>query len=184
MLKVQHLLLLSGILLHLLELLETRAKDVVANPAKDGHESTEDGDAGVEVSELHGLGGGVSGLRHTHEGSGRKAADTSSETLALGVLLLHVVELVKAGLQDVERYPSQSRSKDDQENERPAVHGSQLGDFSRGGVRLLSSEGESAREGEGGSLLYRRYGKSLGMSRGLVEGRERSIERHHAKVTV
>jgi hypothetical protein len=32
--------------------------------------------------------------------------------------------------------------------------------------------------------LYTTYGNSLGVSRGLVKGRERSIDRHHAKVTV
>ena len=56
--------------LHVLELVETGAEDVVRHPAEHGHERAEDDDARVEASSLHELGGSVSLL-----GMPRRAAE-------------------------------------------------------------------------------------------------------------
>ena len=151
-------LLLRVGFLHVLELVQTRAEDVVRHPAEHGHERTEDDDARVEASGLHELRRGVSLFGHAGERSGGEAEAEGHTLLTLGILHLHIIELVQSGSQNVVQDPTKRRSENHEKHKCAAVHAGNLGDFHGGGTRLLSSEGERAREGKGGGLWDRRAG--------------------------
>ena len=106
------LLSLRVLLLHIFELVQTRAQDVVRDPTEDRRKHKKDGDAAVDASQVtNNLLRGIRLLRHGHQRRRGQTRQTGDDPFSLRVLLLHVFELVQTRAQDVVRDPAEDRRK-------------------------------------------------------------------------
>jgi hypothetical protein len=131
------LLSLRVLLLHIFELVQTRAQDVVRDPTEDRRKHKKDGDAAVDASQVtNNLLRGIRLLRHGHQRRRGQTRQTGDDPFSLRVLLLHVFELVQTRAQDVVRDPTEDRRKHKEDGDS-AIDASQVTNDLLRGIRAF-----------------------------------------------
>ena len=121
----EHTLALRVRLLHVLKLAETRAEDVVRNPAKHRGEHEKDGNATIKTRDVtERVRGRFGKLRGAEQRAGGETAGErarGASLVRLGILRLHLLELSHTRAKNVIRNPSEHRSEHRQEHERASI---------------------------------------------------------------